>query len=347
MGPSAKRTARAIFAILKGLDTKLPARIQLLPALMQDQPHSSNESADADRQTEKQGFFTRLFSVFHKDPTTREEFTEALHRAYGQKLFDAEALNMMEGALEVGQLCAADLMVPRAQIEAIDISEPREAWLSKVIARGHSRFPVIEGDMDVVKGILHAKDLLRLFIDPNYDVRAHLRPARFIPETQPLNVVLRDFRATRNHMALVIDEFGSISGLITIEDVIEQVVGEIDDEFDSVNPDKDNITVVDPEHWRVKAETYLDQFNEFFGVELQDQYCETVGGMVTDHFEHVPHRGETIEIDGFRFKVLTADERQAHLFLVEKLVSAAAPEASDNTREARSTTAAGGKKDAQ
>ena len=107
---------------------------------MQDQPHSSNESADADRQTEKQGFFTRLFSVFHKDPTTREEFTEALHRAYGQKLFDAEALNMMEGALEVGQLCAADLMVPRAQIEAIDISEPREAWLSKVIARGIRAF---------------------------------------------------------------------------------------------------------------------------------------------------------------------------------------------------------------
>ena len=273
---------------------------------------------------EKAGFFNNLLrTLLHKEPSTREEFTEALHRAYGHKLFDAEALNMMEGALEVSELSAADLMVPRAQIEAVDINEPRSVWLPKVIARGHSRFPVIEGDMDAVKGVLHAKDLLRLFVDPAYDVRADLRPARFIPETQPLNVVLRDFRATRNHMALVIDEFGSISGLITIEDVIEQVVGEIDDEFDSVNPDKDNIIVVDPEHWRVKAETYLEQFNEFFGVNLQDQYCETVGGMVTDRFEHVPHRGETIEIDGFRFKVLTADERQAHLFLVEKLVSAA------------------------
>lgn len=334
----------ANFAILERLDPTLPARIQLLPAFMQDQPHSSNESADADRQTEKPGFFNLLRSVFHKDPTTREEFTEALHRAYGQKLFDAEALNMMEGALEVGQLCASDLMVPRAQIEAIDINEPREVWLPKVIARGHSRFPVIEGDMDVVKGILHAKDLLRLFVDPNYDVRAHLRPARFIPETQPLNVVLRDFRATRNHLALVIDEFGSISGLITIEDVIEQVVGEIDDEFDSINPDKDNITVVDPEHWRVKAETYLDQFNEFFGVELQDQYCETVGGMVTDRFEHVPHRGETIEIDGFRFKVLTADERQAHLFLVEKMVSAAVSDEKKEGGEVKTAEGAAGDK---
>lgn len=230
---------------------------------------------------------------------------------------------MMEGALKVGHLCASDLMVPRAQIEAVDLEEPREVWLPKVISRGHSRFPVIEGDLDEVKGVLHAKDLLRLFVDPSYDIRAHLRPARFIPETQPLNVVLRDFRITRNHMALVIDEFGSVSGLITIEDVIEQIVGEIADEFDNINLGKDNITPVDNERWRVKAETYLDQFNDFFGVHLEDDYCETVGGLVSDRLEHVPHRGESVEIDGFRFKVLTADERQAHLFLVERLVSAA------------------------
>lgn len=236
---------------------------------------------------------------------------------------------MMEGALKVGHLCASDLMVPRAQIEAVDLEEPREVWLPKVINRGHSRFPVIEGDLDEVKGILHAKDLLRLFVDPTYDVRAHLRPARFIPETQPLNVVLRDFRITRNHMALVIDEFGSVSGLITIEDVIEQIVGEIADEFDNINLGKDNITPVDNERWRVKAETYLDQFNEFFNVHLEDQHCETVGGLVTDRLEHVPHRGESVEIDGFRFKVLMADDRQAHLFLVERLVSATRVEEKD------------------
>ena len=211
----------------------------------------------------------------------------------------------------------------------MDLEEPREVWLPKVINRGHSRFPVIEGDLDEVKGVLHAKDLLRLFVDPTYDVRAHLRPARFIPETQPLNVVLRDFRITRNHMALVIDEFGSVSGLITIEDVIEQIVGEIADEFDNINLGKDNITPVDNERWRVKAETYLDQFNEFFNVHLEDQHCETVGGLVTDRLEHVPHRGESVEIDGFRFKVLTADDRQAHLFLVERLVSATRVEEKD------------------
>ncbi len=264
----------------------------------------------------------KLKGLFSKEPVTREEFSDSLKRACGQKLFDNDALTMMLGALEVSELSASDLMIPRAQIEAVDISEPRDEWMRKIITRGHSRFPVVDGELDDVKGILHAKDLLRLFLNPDYDVCAHLRPARFIPETQPVNVVLRDFRATRNHMALVIDEFGSISGLITIEDVIEQVIGEIADEFDNVNAGKDNISAVDAEHWRVKAETYLDQFNEFFQVNLEDQYCETIGGLVMDRFEHVPHRGETIEIDGFRFKVITADERQAHLFLVERLVSA-------------------------
>lgn len=283
---------------------------------MQDHPQ-----AEENTPFEEHGFFERLRSLFKKDPTTTEEFSETLKRAHGQKIIDSQALTMMEGALKVGHLCAADLMVPRAQIEAVDLGEPRDVWLSQIINRGHSRFPVFEGDLDEVKGVLHAKDLLRLFVDPNYDVRAHLRPARFIPETQPLNVVLRDFRVTRNHMALVIDEFGSISGLITIEDVIEQIVGEIDDEFDNVNLGKDNITPVDNERWRVKGETYLDQFNEFFKVELTDDHYETVGGIVTGRLEHVPHRGESVEIGGFRFKVLTADDRQAHLFLVERLVS--------------------------
>ena len=251
---------------------------------MQDQPQTEETTP-----SEEHSFFEKLRSLFKKEPTTAEEFSKTLKRAHGQKIIDTEALTMMEGALKVGHLCASDLMVPRAQIEAVDLEEPREVWLPKVINRGHSRFPVIEGDLDEVKGVLHAKDLLRLFVDPTYDVRAHLRPARFIPETQPLNVVLRDFRITRNHMALVIDEFGSVSGLITIEDVIEQIVGEIADEFDNINLGKDNITPVDNERWRVKAETYLDQFNEFFNVHLEDQHCETVGGLVTDRLEHVPH----------------------------------------------------------
>lgn len=290
---------------------------------MQDQPEETTNSAPAKKQSKKlKGLVSSFRKLFVKEPETREEFSESLKRACGHKLFDADALTMMLGALEVSELCASDLMVPRAQIEVVDISEPRDEWMRKIITRGHSRFPVVDGDMDDVKGILHAKDLLHLFLDPEYEVCAHLRPARFIPETQPLNVVLRDFRATRNHMALVVDEFGSISGLITIEDVIEQVIGEISDEFDNVNVGKDNITIVDSEHWRVKAESDIEQFNEFFGVQIEEQYCETIGGLVMDRLEHVPHRGETVEIDGFRFKVIMADERQAHLFLVERLVSA-------------------------
>ena len=270
---------------------------------------------------QEKGLFKRLSSFLSsKPPETREELVQLLRGAQQEKLFAADVMPMIEGALEVSELSASDLMVPRAQIEVIDLTEPREVWLTKMISHGHSRFPVVDGDIDEVMGILHAKDLLRLLLDPEYDLRKHLRPARFIPETQPVNVLLRDFRATRNHMALVIDEFGSISGLITIEDVIEQIVGEIDDEFDNVNAGKDNITVVDAEHWRVKAETEIEQFNEFFGVDLRDNYCDTIGGLVTDRFEHVPHKGENIEIDGFLFKVIKADERQAHLFVVERLV---------------------------
>ncbi len=277
----------------------------------------------------KPSLFDRLASVFSHEPSNRDELLTVLRNAQHHQLFDAEALVMMEGALKVAELSAADLMVPRAQMEVVDITEPQEVWLNKLIARGHSRFPVVDGDIDEVLGILHAKDLLRLIIDKNYDLRKHLRTPRFIPETQPLNVLLRDFRATRNHLALVIDEFGSVSGLITIEDVIEQVIGEIDDEFDNVNAGKDNVTAVDQENWRVKAETPLEQFNEFFGSNLTDDYCETVGGVVTDRFEHVPHRGESIEIDGFRFKVIKGDERQAHLFMVERLKSTVQDEATE------------------
>lgn len=275
----------------------------------------------------KRGFFKLFRSRFKDEPQTREEIVALLRSSLRKGLLDADALAMMEGALHVSELRASDLMVQRAQIEAVDLSEKKENWLPKLIARGHSRFPVVDGDLDTVKGIMHAKDLLRLLLDPDYDLASHLRPARFIPETLPINILLRDFRDSRNHLALVIDEFGSVSGLITIEDVIEQVVGQINDEFDSVSSDVDNIAVVDAEHWRIKAGTHLEQFNAYFQCNLQDDYCETVGGLITDRFEHVPHRGEVIEIEGFRFRVLKGDERQAALFLAEKVVAAEKAEA--------------------
>lgn len=258
----------------------------------------------------------RLTAAF-REVTSREEVVEELRQAQRHNVIDAETLSMMEGALQVSQLRAADLMLPRAQVDAIDISEPKEKWIKTVIESGHSRFPAYQDELDNVIGILHAKDLLLLVADEKLDVKSCLRPARFIPESQPINILLRDFKASRNHLALVIDEFGGISGLITIEDVLEQIVGEISDEFD--HDDKLNYIVpVTSNSWRVNAVTNIEQFNEVFNSTLSDDYCETIGGLVTDRFEHVPRVGEEIEEAGFTFKIIKADERQTLQLLVTK-----------------------------
>lgn len=273
------------------------------------EPPSSNKTRN---------FFDRLTSVFHEEEVTdRAGLLETIREARVANILDDETLSMIEGALEVSEIRADDLMVPRAQIHAVDLSEPREVWLKALIASGHSRFPAVEGDLDNILGILHAKDLLQILIDPSVDPRKIIRPARYIPETQPINVLLRDFKATRNHMALVIDEFGSMSGLITIEDVLEQIVGDIADEFDH-DENVHNIQVDSPGKWRVRAITPIEQFNEFFSCDLEDMYCDTIGGLVTDRFEHVPLQGETIVEKGFRFRILKADERQVRLLGVEK-----------------------------
>lgn len=273
------------------------------------EPPSSNKTRN---------FFDRLTSVFHEEEVTdRAGLLETIREARVANILDDETLSMIEGALEVSEIRADDLMVPRAQIHAVDLSEPREVWLKALIASGHSRFPAVEGDLDNILGILHAKDLLQILIDPSVDPRKLIRPARYIPETQPINVLLRDFKATRNHMALVIDEFGSMSGLITIEDVLEQIVGDIADEFDH-DENVHNIQVDSPGKWRVRAITPIEQFNEFFSCDLEDMYCDTIGGLVTDRFEHVPLQGETIVEKGFRFRILKADERQVRLLGVEK-----------------------------
>lgn len=263
-------------------------------------------------------FLDRLTSVFHEDELEdRAAVLAAVAEARRRNVLDDETFSMIEGALAVSEIRAGDLMVPRSQVNVVDLSEPIETWLPKLIASGHSRLPAVEDDMDNVLGVLHAKDLLKLLVDPKTNPRTLLRPARFIPEAQPINVLLRDFKETRSHLALVIDEFGSISGLITIEDVIEQIVGEISDEFDH----DDNLSNIVPDgegRWRVKALTPIEQFNEYFGSDLEDDYCETIGGLITDRFEHVPHTGETIEEKGFRFRILVGDDRQARLISVER-----------------------------
>ncbi|HSW34075.1 MAG TPA: transporter associated domain-containing protein [Steroidobacteraceae bacterium] len=260
----------------------------------------------------------RLSAFILREPENRNELLQVLSDAHDRKLLDADALSMIEGVLQVAELRARDLMVPSAQMHVLDVADPVEQWIPRVIESGHSRFPVIEGNRDQVLGILLAKDLLRFYARAGFDPRALLRPAVFIPESKPLNVLLREFRANRNHMALVVDEYGGIAGLITIEDVLEQIVGDIEDEYDA-NDIADNIVAEHDGRFRVKALTEIEDLNAAFGTHFSDARFDTVGGLVTDALGRVPHRGDIIELEGVRFEVLRADARQAHLLLVTRL----------------------------
>jgi magnesium and cobalt transporter len=279
----------------------------------------SDPSPSRPRATHKhKSLLERLTAFIFREPENREELLEALHDAHNRDLLDADAMSMIEGVLQVSELRARDLMVPRSQMDVIDIAETPEQWIPYVIETAHSRFPVIEGNRDHVIGILLAKDLLRYYTDKDFDVRAMLRPAVFIPQSKPLNVLLRDFRANRNHMAIVVDEYGGVAGLITIEDVLEQIVGDIDDEYD-YDEQSDSIIAEADGTYRVKALTEIAAFNEAFGSKFSDEEHDTIGGLITDHLGRVPKRGDQIELDGLRFDVLRADARQAHLLHIERL----------------------------
>ncbi|HQR55494.1 MAG TPA: transporter associated domain-containing protein [Burkholderiaceae bacterium] len=260
----------------------------------------------------------RLTAFIFREPENRAELLEALHEAHERNLLDADAMSMIEGVLQVSELRARDLMIPRPQMDVIDISEPPAKWIPFVIDTAHSRFPVIDGNRDHVIGILLAKDLLRYYTEADFDVRASLRPAVFIPESKPLNVLLRDFRANRNHIAIVVDEYGGVAGLITIEDVLEQIVGDIEDEYDFDESD-DAIIAEEDGRYRVKALTEIAQFNDAFGTQYPDDEFNTIGGLVTDRFGRVPRRGDAVEFGDLRFEVLRADARQVHLFLVNRI----------------------------
>jgi len=260
----------------------------------------------------------RLTAFIFREPESREELLEALQEAHSRNLLDADALSMIEGVLQVSELRACDLMVPRSQMDMVDAGEPVDSWIGRVIETAHSRFPVFDGSRDHVIGILLAKDLLRHYTDRHFDLRSMLRPAVFIPESKPLNVLLRDFRANRNHMAIVVDEYGGVAGLITIEDVLEQIVGDIEDEYD-YDEAADNIVAEKGDRFRVKALTEIDAFNRAFGTTFSDQDFDTIGGLVTDHFGRVPRRGDTMELDGLRIEVLRADARQVHLLQVNRV----------------------------
>ena len=247
----------------------------------------------------------------------RQELIETLREAQVEGLIDADAVSMIEGVFQVGELCARDILVPRAQIDWIDINLPLDDIIKNVISAAHSRFPVFEDSRDHVIGTLLAKDLLRHASEKDFQVRDWLRPAVFIPESKRLSVLLRDFKDNRNHLAIVVDEYSGVAGIITIEDVLEQIVGDIEDEHD-VDEEADNIISLDSGDIRVKGITELEQLNEALGTSFEVEGVETVAGLVIKHLGRVPKIGEVIPIDLIEFEVQRADPRQIHILLARQ-----------------------------
>jgi magnesium and cobalt transporter len=254
----------------------------------------------------------RLTQGFAAEPQDREQLLAVLREARARGLLEADALPMLEGVLEVSDLQVRDIMVPRAQMVFVRRDDPVSSILPTVVESGHSRFPVMDENRDDIVGILLAKDLLRLYgaeARQRFDIREFMRPAVFVPESKRLNVLLKEFRGGRNHMAIVVDEYGGVSGLVTIEDVIEQIVGEIDDEFDV--EDDQNIRKEAERLFLVRGVTRIAEFNEYFGAHLsEEEGFETVAGLLMKQFGRLPRRGESTIIEGFEFRVMRADRRR-------------------------------------
>jgi magnesium and cobalt transporter len=284
----------------------------------------SHESTD--RSTLKPTLLERLSAFLTREPEDRDELLELLHGAFEHKLLDADALSIIEGALQVSEMTVRDIMIPRAQMDVVSIDEDPSQFIPFVLETRHSRFPVIGESKDDIVGILLAKELLNFYANPEaFNLRDTLRPAVFVPESKRLNVLLRDFRANRNHIAIVVDEYGGVSGLVTIEDVLEQIVGDIEDEYD-FDEAEDNIIPEANGSYRVKAQTEIADFNETLGSDFGSDEFNTVGGLVLQAFGRLPKRGETTTIGDFRFKVIRADSRRLYTLQVERQAPQPEPE---------------------
>ncbi|MDE2309107.1 MAG: CBS domain-containing protein [Xanthomonadaceae bacterium] len=267
-------------------------------------------------------WWDRLGHMFSGEPRNRNELLEELRAAHANGLLSADTLTMVEGAIEVTELNVDDVMVPRAQIVMLAAEASLTEILAAVVESGHSRFPVHGEDKDEILGILLAKDLLKFFgAAEHFDIRAILRPAVLIPESMRLNVLLAEFRLSRNHMALVVDEYGGVAGLITIEDVLEQIVGEIDDEHDD-GEEPELVHEQPGGDWLVSALTPIADFNERVGADFPDEEYDTVGGMVTSEFGHLPDVGEEAAIGTYLFHVTAADDRRVQQFRVVRQADA-------------------------
>ena len=264
---------------------------------------------------------TRLFA---RIPHDRETLIEILRAAEKRNLIDPDALIMIEGALQVSEIQVRDIMIPRVQMIVVKSDAEPQDILATVVESGHSRFPVIGSDTDEVMGILLAKDLLGYFASDDetgknkFDIKDAMRPAVFVPESKRLNVLLREFRSNRNHMAIVVDEYSGISGLVTIEDVLEEIVGEIEDEHDI--DEEIFIEAHGRNRFTVRSLTPIEDFNHYFNVNLSDEEYDTIGGLILNAFGHVPKRGEYLEFEGFSIKILRADQRRIHLMRISRLV---------------------------
>jgi len=259
----------------------------------------------------------RLIGFLTRKPRNRRQLIDVLRGAESAHLIDPDTLATMEGALQVLEMRVRDIMVPRSEMVVVEEGDDPRQFLPTIIESGHSRFPLMDSKRDQVLGILLAKDLLAFFArdgEQEFRIKDVLRPAVFVPESKRLNILLREFRTSRNHMAIVVDEYGGTAGLVSIEDVLEQIVGEIDDEHDS--SDEDFIRLHSRSRYTVKARTPMAEFNTYFNTELPDDGFDTIGGLVLKEFGHLPQRGEELDHGAFNFKVLRADKRRIHTLRV-------------------------------
>ncbi len=278
---------------------------------MSEDPSSSLSSSS---KIQEKGWLDRLFNAFTAEPKSRQELLEIIKEAAENKVLDHDELEIIKGALDVADLQVREVQVPRSQMVVVNADSDLQDLLKTVIDSGHSRFPVVGESTDDVRGILLAKDLLSLIVNgsESFNLENVLRPATIIPESKRLNVLLREFRENRYHMALVIDEYGGISGLVTIEDILEEIVGEIEDETDEDDEDT-FIRKVGDKDYIIKALTPIEDFNEYFNSGFNEDEYDTIGGILMRTFGHLPLRNEVTEIDGYEFRVLYADSRQIHL----------------------------------
>jgi len=287
-----------------------------------------DDSSSSENAGQPRSWLDRIAQLLGGEPRNREDLIETLEMAQERGLLDTGALAMIEGVLELHDLRARDIMIPRGQMDVVALNAPFEDILRQVLASGHSRYPVIGEDRDEVVGILLVKDLLHaipLQTDGEgngegqapFDISTYLRPVLFVPESKRVDALLAELRASRNHMTVVIDEYGGVAGLITIEDILEQIVGNIEDEYD-VEEDV-HIRAAGSDRYIVHALTPIDEFNEQLGANLPDEDFDTVGGLVTHTLGHLPQKDECIVLDGFEFRVVSADRRRLHRLRVTRL----------------------------